>query len=113
MKKGACPAVSNHPVFPSSANQVGGQAARRTGVDIAEILRHDLLSIQIFFNHIGKKLSRRMALGRIKIEHALEGKRKRDRRATSELQSHVNLVCRLLLEKKKKHISIFTASATS
>src|SRR4051812_1124088 len=25
---------------------------------------------------------------------------------TSELQSHVNLVCRLLLEKKKKHITI-------
>src|SRR5690242_21088859 len=26
-----------------------------------------------------------------------------DRKATSELQSHVNLVCRLLLEKKKKN----------
>src|SRR5438477_7038156 len=25
---------------------------------------------------------------------------------TSELQSHVNLVCRLLLEKKKKHLSV-------
>src|SRR5260370_19884196 len=25
-------------------------------------------------------------------------------RATSELQSHLNLVCRLLLEKKKQHI---------
>src|SRR5260370_8670091 len=25
---------------------------------------------------------------------------------TSELQSHLNLVCRLLLEKKKKHINI-------
>src|SRR5260370_28942623 len=25
---------------------------------------------------------------------------------TSELQSHLNLVCRLLLEKKKKHIKI-------
>src|SRR5260370_42692983 len=28
---------------------------------------------------------------------------------TSELQSHLNLVCRLLLEKKKTIISIFTA----
>src|SRR5260370_27574974 len=26
---------------------------------------------------------------------------------TSELQSHLNLVCRLLLEKKKKHIARF------
>src|SRR5260370_9961808 len=27
---------------------------------------------------------------------------------TSELQSHLNLVCRLLLEKKKKHTSLVT-----
>src|SRR5690242_21167428 len=30
---------------------------------------------------------------------------KRSEEHTSELQSHVNLVCRLLLEKKKKHIN--------
>src|SRR5260370_13511010 len=30
---------------------------------------------------------------------------------TSELQSHLNLVCRLLLEKKKKH-SVYTSSTT-
>src|SRR5260370_11813993 len=29
--------------------------------------------------------------------------RKRSEEHTSELQSHLNLVCRLLLEKKKKH----------
>src|SRR3954466_2167401 len=31
---------------------------------------------------------------------------------TSELQSHDNLVCRLLLEKKNKQVSQFTMSAT-
>src|SRR5690242_21227406 len=32
-----------------------------------------------------------------------EGKIERSEEHTSELQSHVNLVCRLLLEKKKEH----------
>src|SRR5260370_28035668 len=32
---------------------------------------------------------------------------------TSELQSHLNLVCRLLLEKKKNHITQHMASAKS
>src|SRR5438477_4721363 len=32
------------------------------------------------------------------------GRRQRSEEHTSELQSHVNLVCRLLLEKKKKKI---------
>src|SRR5260370_30592786 len=31
---------------------------------------------------------------------------------TSELQSHLNLVCRLLLEKKKKHTDEFLSCAT-
>src|SRR5690242_21223783 len=33
---------------------------------------------------------------------AAEARKKRSEEHTSELQSHVNLVCRLLLEKKKK-----------
>src|SRR6266480_3738976 len=36
----------------------------------------------------------------------LDGDRTRSEEHTSELQSHVNLVCRLLLEKKKKNIII-------
>src|SRR5260370_30982061 len=41
-------------------------------------------------------------------EHDLVG---RSEEHTSELQSHLNLVCRLLLEKKKKkHTSAFTAN---
>src|SRR5690242_21264074 len=35
--------------------------------------------------------------------HRLAGHRVRSEEHTSELQSHVNLVCRLLLEKKKKN----------
>src|SRR5438477_8878794 len=37
--------------------------------------------------------------------HILTSPRSRSEEHTSELQSHVNLVCRLLLEKKKKDIS--------
>src|SRR5260370_24378644 len=43
---------------------------------------------------------------RIRIFHALVIKAEKFERSeehTSELQSHLNLVCRLLLEKKKKH----------
>src|SRR5260370_8003247 len=38
--------------------------------------------------------------------------RGRSEEHTSELQSHLNLVCRLLLEKKKKHHKTFTLSTT-
>src|SRR5438477_5967899 len=37
--------------------------------------------------------------------HVLPGTADRSEEHTSELQSHVNLVCRLLLEKKKKNIT--------
>src|SRR5207237_1780928 len=37
-----------------------------------------------------------------KLHGRLEGERARSEEHTSELQSHLNLVCRLLLEKKKK-----------
>src|SRR5438477_2708491 len=36
------------------------------------------------------------------LEHRLVARQGRSEEHTSELQSHVNLVCRLLLEKKKK-----------
>src|SRR5258707_5213707 len=41
-----------------------------------------------------------------------EGRRRRSEEHTSELQSRQYLVCRLLLEKKKKHIETTTHSAT-
>src|SRR5690242_21433976 len=41
--------------------------------------------------------------------HDRQGRRReRSEEHTSELQSHVNLVCRLLLEKKKKIVSYIT-----
>src|SRR4030065_553204 len=46
--------------------------------------------------------------GAVEQHHALRGVHGDDRSEehTSELQSHLNLVCRLLLEKKKKNIEI-------
>src|SRR6266571_8778417 len=40
-------------------------------------------------------------------------RRRRSEEHTSELQSHVNLVCRLLLEKKKKTCMSSTATKTA
>src|SRR5260370_25996010 len=49
-------------------------------------------------------------------QHFFEGARParthRSEEHTSELQSHLNLVCRLLLEKKKKNIYSTNTSAT-
>src|SRR5260370_12662300 len=39
------------------------------------------------------------------VMHRHGGRSGRSEEHTSELQSHLNLVCRLLLEKKKKHIN--------
>src|SRR2546430_5944608 len=40
------------------------------------------------------------------VEHAAQGERERSEEHTSELQSQSNLVCRLLLEKKKKKLNM-------
>src|SRR5436190_11639548 len=40
-------------------------------------------------------------------------RRPRSEEHTSELQSHSDLVCRLLLEKKKQHISLFATTRKS
>src|SRR5260370_32336008 len=40
-----------------------------------------------------------------KARQRIAGRRSRSEEHTSELQSHLNLVCRLLLEKKKKQIT--------
>src|SRR5260370_22722181 len=40
----------------------------------------------------------------------MPGKRSRSEEHTSELQSHLNLVCRLLLEKKNKITSEYTST---
>src|SRR5258708_28223662 len=50
---------------------------------------------------------REMSIGMI-LEWKFPGWRKRSEEHTSELQSPDHLVCRLLLEKKKKHITHYT-----
>src|SRR5690242_21393760 len=45
-------------------------------------------------------------LSRLRASFVFVGNMERSEEHTSELQSHVNLVCRLLLEKKKKKIDI-------
>src|SRR5438477_5435186 len=46
-------------------------------------------------------------LAAMRIDDAASPGKGRSEEHTSELQSHVNLVCRLLLEKKKKTSSLF------
>src|SRR6266571_4471233 len=55
--------------------------------------------------------SRRRRCARGRWPRAPGRGRRRSEEHTSELQSHVNLVCRLLLEKKKKHRSHSLRSA--
>src|SRR5438477_7628297 len=50
----------------------------------------------------GRGLGLPAAAGRSACNHPAAGNPSRSEEHTSELQSHVNLVCRLLLEKKKK-----------
>src|SRR5690242_20898999 len=52
------------------------------------------------------QLRRRRRLLERPIDRGVLGQR-RSEEHTSELQSHVNLVCRLLLEKKKKQTQMF------
>src|SRR5438132_14149428 len=49
-----------------------------------------------------------LARGTLAQSPAEESTQRRSEEHTSELQSHSDLVCRLLLEKKKKHILQFT-----
>src|SRR5260370_19953756 len=59
-------------------------------------------------------LSRRPPLDRIVVKaHFHDQKGQRSEEHTSELQSHLNLVCRLLLEKKKKINNNITAVGTN
>src|SRR5260370_6399693 len=68
---------------PNFARFVQGAAA--TGDGLAAVVRRELLAD--FREH------------NLSVEERAEG---RSEEHTSELQSHLNLVCRLLLEKKKK-----------
>src|SRR5690606_40486827 len=79
-------------------------AYRRDLADLTEFLDHyyggngwswsgvDRLALRSFMGHLARRGLSRRSIGR-----------KRSEEHTSELQSRENLVCRLLLEKKKKN----------
>src|SRR5260370_40181899 len=79
--------------------------------EIYTLSLHDALPISIFFLTDADDLTPRLVQtvtqfnrGRSAI-HAIElNPSHRSEEHTSELQSHLNLVCRLLLEKKKKNV---------
>src|SRR5690242_21219959 len=81
---------------------------RSAGGDIKDPVR---LHVEIAFARLGVCAHQFVPLFHIQahglevcVEHA--GVCSRSEEHTSELQSHVNLVCRLLLEKKKEHCAI-------
>src|SRR6266480_6624731 len=61
----------------------------------------------LFRSRVGRRLAAARRSGRCGAGCPADrgGRRPRSEEHTSELQSHVNLVCRLLLEKKKKKCS--------
>src|SRR4051812_49571414 len=65
--------------------------------EIYTLSLHDALPISASNRVSPAKASRRMRM----LHHSPTRSRLRSEEHTSELQSHVNLVCRLLLEKKK------------
>src|SRR5260370_18790115 len=56
--------------------------------------------------------ARRQRLAHDRGDHAAHRQDARSEEHTSELQSHLNLVCRLLLEKKKQHLTSRSLPAT-
>src|SRR5690242_20806120 len=73
----------------------------RTGTNVRNVLDYarglDCVLLLDEFDSIAKRRDDPIELGELKRLVT------RSEEHTSELQSHVNLVCRLLLEKKKKH----------
>src|SRR5260221_2951474 len=67
----------------------------------------------LFRSSPARRHARRLSLGRIRRHHPEPGAPLRGDveigRATSELQSHSDLVCRLLLEKKKEYVCFASA----
>src|SRR5260370_34227902 len=68
-------------------------------LDITQSLRLALQSLQ----KLGNVLSNPNAALPMRRDKTFPNFWRRSEEHTSELQSHLNLVCRLLLEKKKKH----------
>src|SRR5260370_28537879 len=70
-----------------------------------------LFRSMVRFVQWGRTFGLRSARGTWKIDNLSDpATRHRSEEHTSELQSHLNLVCRLLLEKKKNTMTIGTAT---
>src|SRR5690242_21225521 len=82
-------------LFRSGAGQVDLQALQVAGIKIQDP-RHAVVTLLALISGQLTELGVPVAADRGRSEEH-----------TSELQSHVNLVCRLLLEKKKKKNSIY------
>src|SRR6185369_17994510 len=67
--------------------------------EIYTLSLHDALPI----SHFGAELVR---LRELRLEQRVRTREPRSEEHTSELQSHLNLVCRLLREKKKERIEV-------
>src|SRR6266700_8437071 len=72
--------------------------------EIYTLSLHDALPISDWLAHPENPLTWRAIVNRIWQHHFGRGLAARSEEHTSELQSRENLVCRLLLEKKKKNI---------
>src|SRR4051812_49956211 len=66
--------------------------------------RSTLFPYTTLFRSLLEKLQVRLAVGDVEPGGVEQGAEQRSEEHTSELQSHVNLVCRLLLEKKKERL---------
>src|SRR5260370_23422185 len=79
--------------------------------EIYTLSLHDALPISAQLDDLAKNsyLSERQQLEEVRLKKLkLRAKDQRSEEHTSELQSHLNLVCRLLLEKKKYRASKLT-----
>src|SRR5690242_20947887 len=84
--------------------------------EIYTLSLHDALPIFAHYIYSAKELQalRKGGVQRIYVGNVTTGEHKlRSEEHTSELQSHVNLVCRLLLEKKNKKNHTLTASTNT
>src|SRR2546430_5928155 len=80
--------------------------------EIYTLSLHDALPISLEGGEPGhrlgaalRRLERPLDVGRVRARHGVD----RSEEHTSELQSQSNLVCRLLLEKKKKYANVVIA----